>query len=80
LTSTFFLGAIMVWYGMVLVLVWYGIVWYGIGIGIGIGIDMVLVLVLVLEVRYATQFGFYAPRPNWPHIPEWLEEASCNSR
>jgi hypothetical protein len=37
-----------------------------------------MVLVLVLEVRYATQFGFYAPGPNWPHIPKWLEEVSCN--
>jgi len=66
-----------VWYGMVLVLVlvWYGIVWYWYWYGNGIGIDKVL----VLEVRYATQFGFYAPRPNWPHIPEWLEEASFNS-
>jgi hypothetical protein len=29
-----------------------------------------------MEVRYATQFGFYAPGPNWPHILEWIEEAS----
>jgi hypothetical protein len=63
-------------YGMV----WYGIVQYWYWYGIRIHIDMVLVLVLVLEVRYATQFGFYAPRPNWLHIPEWLEEVSCNSR
>jgi hypothetical protein len=27
-----------------------------------------------------TQFGFYSPRPNCQHVPEWLEEASCNSR
>ena len=29
---------------------------------------------------YAAQFGFYALGPNWPHVLEWLEEASCNNR
>jgi hypothetical protein len=71
-----------VWYGMVLVLVliWYGVIWYSYWYGIDICIDMVLLLLLVfvLEVHYATQFGFYAPGPNFPHIPVWLEETSCN--
>jgi hypothetical protein len=31
------------------------------------------------KVCYDARFGFYAPKPNWPHVPEWLEEASCNS-
>ena len=32
------------------------------------------------EQHYADRFGFYALRPNWPHVLEWLEEASCNYR
>jgi hypothetical protein len=28
------------------------------------------------KLLYATRFGFYALGPNWPHVPEWLEEAS----
>jgi hypothetical protein len=31
------------------------------------------------KLSYATRFGFYAPRPNCQHVPEWLEEVSCNS-
>ena len=33
----------------------------------------------LMKVRYATRFGFYALGLNSPHVPEWLEEASCNS-
>ena len=32
------------------------------------------------KLYYAARFGFYALRPNWPHVLEWLEEASCNYR
>jgi hypothetical protein len=33
----------------------------------------------VTELRYSARFGFYAPGPNWPHVPEWLDEENYNS-
>jgi hypothetical protein len=32
------------------------------------------------ELRYVAQFGFYALKQNFQHVPEWLEEAIFNSQ
>jgi hypothetical protein len=32
------------------------------------------------ELRYASQFGFYALGPKCRHVHEWFEEASCKSQ
>jgi hypothetical protein len=32
----------------------------------------------IMKHPYATQFIFYVPGPNWPHVSEWIEETSCN--
>jgi hypothetical protein len=33
----------------------------------------------ILELCYVAPLGFYSLGPNYQCVPEWLEEASCNS-
>jgi len=31
------------------------------------------------KLLFVKRFGLYAHRPNFQHVPEWLEEARCDS-